>query len=107
MARTIKNRKPIDIKLIINENETVNVLKDSLEFRNFVFEHVYNAIKDAIKNKLGEAKVLNVVNLNYSLNINKSQFINALKNILNFHEEQENYLKCKEINKLIKKYEKL
>jgi uncharacterized protein (DUF4213/DUF364 family) len=72
-----------------------------------VFEKVLTSIKDAIKNKLNEAKVLNVINFNYSLIVNKSQYKDVLNSILRFYEEQEEYLKCKEITKIIKKYEKL
>ena len=107
MARTVKQYVPPNIELVIQEQEQITLLKESVEFKTFIFEQVLTAIKDAIKNKLNEAKVLNVVNFNYSLTITKSQFKDALNNILKFNEEQEEYLKCKDITKLIKKYEKL
>jgi hypothetical protein len=107
MARTVKQYVPPNIELVIHEQEEIKLLKESVEFKTFIFEQVLTAIKDAIKNKLSEAKVLNVVNFNYSLTITKSQFKDILDNILKFNEEQEEYLKCKDITKLIKKYEKL
>ena len=107
MARTVKQYVPPNIELVIQEQEQITLLKESVEFKTFIFEQVLTAIKDAIKNKFNEAKVLNVVNFNYSLTITKSQFKDALNNILKFNEEQEEYLKCKDITKLIKKYEKL
>jgi hypothetical protein len=54
-----------------------------------------------------KSKILNVVNFNYILIINKTQFKDILNTILKFYEEQEEYLECKEITKLIKKYGKL
>lgn len=107
MAKTIKQYIPPNIELVIYEQEQINLLKESIEFKTFVFEKVLTSIKDAIKNKLNEAKVLNVINFNYSLIINKSQYKDVLNSILKFYEEQEEYLKCKEITKIIKKYEKL
>ena len=89
MARTVKQYVPPNIELVIQEQEQITLLKESVEFKTFIFEQVLTAIKDAIKNKLNEAKVLNVVNFNYSLTITKSQFKDALNNILKFNEEQE------------------
>jgi hypothetical protein len=103
MAKTIKQYTPPNIELVIYEQEQVKLLNESIEFKMFILEQVLNAIKDAIKNKLDEIKVLNVINFNYSLNIEKSQFKVILNNTLKFYEEQEEYLKCKEISKLIKK----
>jgi hypothetical protein len=103
MAKTIKQYTPPNIELVIYEQEQVKLLNESIEFKMFILEQVLNAIKDAIKNKLDEIKVLNVINFNYSLNIEKSQFKVILNNALKFYEEQEEYLKCKEISKLIKK----
>lgn len=107
MAKTVKQYEPPNIELVIYEQEQVKLLKESVEFKTFIYEQVLTAIKDAIKNKLNEAKVLNVVNFSYSLIINKTQFGDILNTILKFNEEQEEYLKCKDITKLIKKYEKL
>lgn len=107
MARTVKQYVPPNIELVIQEQEQITLLKESVEFKTFIFEQVLTAIKDAIKNKLNDAKVLNVINFNYSLTITKSQFKDVLNNILKFNEQQEEYLKCKDITKLIKKYEKL
>jgi hypothetical protein len=107
MTRAVKQHVPLNIELIIYEQEQINSLKESVEFKTFIFKHVLISIKDAIKNKLNEAKILNVVNFNYTLIINKTQFKDILNTILKFYEEQEEYLECKEITKLIKKYGKL
>lgn len=107
MARTVKQYVPPNIELVVYEQEQIKLLNDSIEFKTFILEQVFNAIKDAIKNNINETKVLNVINFSYSLIIYKSQFKDILNNILKFYEQQEEYLKCKEINKLIKKYEKL
>jgi hypothetical protein len=103
MAKTVKQYTPPNIELVIYEQEQIKLLNDSVEFKIFIFEQVLNAIKDAIKNNINEIKVLNVTNFSYSLVIFKSQFKDILSNILKFYENQEEYIKCKEINKLIKK----
>ena len=80
MAREKTIRKPINIELILNEQEELEVLRNSVDFNTFVFNEVLEAMKYAIKTKQPEAKVLNIVNFNHK-----------------------NYLVCKEIDKLIKK----
>lgn len=107
MAKTVKQYSPLNIELVVYEQEQIKLLNESVEFKMFIFKHVFDAIKDAIKNNTDETKVLNVINFSYSLIIYKSQFKDILNNILKFYEQQEEYLKCKEVNKLIKKYEKL
>lgn len=103
MAREKTIRKPINIELILNEQEELEVLKDSVEFNTFVFKEVLDAIKYAIKAKQPEAKVFNIVNFNHMLTINKIDYKQILENMIQFHIKYENYELCKEIDKLIKK----
>ena len=103
MTKTVKQYAPLNIELVIYEQDQIDSLKNSVEFKTFIFENILISIKEAIKNKLNEIKILNVINFNYILTINKTQFKDILNNILKFYEEQEKYLECEEITKLIKK----
>jgi hypothetical protein len=103
MAKTKTVRKPINIELILNEQEELEVLRNSVDFNTFVFNEVLEAMKYAIKTKQPEAKVLNIVNFNHMLTINKVDYKQILENMIQFHIKHENYLICKEIDKLIKK----
>jgi hypothetical protein len=103
MTKTVKQYAPLNIELVIYEQDQIDSLKNSVEFKTFIFENILISIKEAIKNKLNEIKILNVINFNYTLTINKTQFKDILNNILKFYEEQEKYLECEEITKLIKK----
>lgn len=107
MAKAIEVRKPINIELIINKHEELEELKKSDKFNSFVFNEVLASIKDAIKNKSNEAKILNIVNMNYVLSIDKKEFKLVLMNMLEFYEKIEEYMVCKDINKLLKKVQKL
>ena len=52
MTRAVKQHVPLNIELVIYEQEQINSLKESVEFKTFIFKHVLISIKDAIKNKL-------------------------------------------------------
>jgi hypothetical protein len=103
MVKTITTRKPVNIELILNQQEELEILKKSVEFNTFVFKEVLAAITDAIKTKLPEAKIFNIINFNYILTISKTDFKQVLENMIQFHIKHEDYLVCKEIDKLIKK----
>ena len=57
MAKTKTVRKPINIELILNEQEELEVLRDSVEFNTFVFNEVLEAMKYVIKTKQPEAAI--------------------------------------------------
>jgi hypothetical protein len=103
MAKTVKEYTPINISLEITQQSELDILKDSVEFHSFIFEQVLEAVKVAIKTKLTEAKVLNIINYQYSLTISMTQFKEVLTKMLSFYEQQEEYMVCKEITKLLKK----
>jgi|LakMenEpi03Aug12_release.lakeMendotaPanAssembly.Ray.scaffolds.fasta_scaffold213856_3 hypothetical protein len=103
MAKTVKEHTPINISLEITQQSELDILKDSVEFHSFIFEQVLEAVKVAIKTKLTEAKVLNIINYQYSLTISMTQFKEVLTKMLSFYEQQEEYMVCKEITKLLKK----
>jgi hypothetical protein len=103
MAKTVKEYTPINISLEITQQSELDILKDSVEFHSFIFEQVFEAVKVAIKTKLTEAKVLNIINYQYSLTISMTQFKEVLTKMLSFYEQQEEYMVCKEITKLLKK----
>jgi len=103
MAKTVKEHTPINISLEITQQSELDILKDSVEFHSFIFEQVFEAVKGAIKTKAIEAKVLNIINYQYSLTIQKTQFKEVLSKMLSFYEQQEEYMVCKDITKLLKK----
>jgi hypothetical protein len=103
MARTVKQYVPPNIELVIQEQEQITLLKESIEFKTFIFEQVFEAVKVAIKTKLTKAKVLNIINYQYSLTISMTQFKEVLTKMLSFYEQQEEYMVYKEITKLLKK----
>lgn len=100
MVKTNITRVPTNIELMGDE---LGVLRKSVEFNTFVFKEALASIKDAIKAKSPDAKIFNIINFNYILSIDKKDFKPVLKNILQFHVTHENYLICKDVNKIIKK----
>jgi 23S rRNA C2498 (ribose-2'-O)-methylase RlmM len=102
-TKSVKTRKPLNINLEIRNQEQYKALTEAVNFKMLIFDEVVLAIHDAIINKSNEAQILNIINMNYTITINKSDFKQVLENALKFNEQQEDYTKCKEITKLIKK----
>jgi hypothetical protein len=101
--KTKKERKPVSISLKIDTYADLQALTESAAFKLFIFDKTLAAIKTAIRGKKNEITLFNIVNFNYLLSIDKTDFKKVLENIVQFYIEQEEYEKCKEVDKLIKK----
>jgi len=101
--KTKKERKPVSITLKIDTYADLQALTESAAFKSFIFDKTLAAIKTAIRGKKNEITLFNIVNFNYLLSIDKTDFKKVLENIVQFYIEQEEYEKCKEVDKLIKK----
>jgi hypothetical protein len=102
-----KERKPVPITLKIDTYADLQALTESATFKTFIFDKTLTAIKSAIRNKKNDITLFNIVNFNYLLSIDKADFKKVLESMIEFYVAQEEYEKCKEINKIIKKYEKI
>jgi hypothetical protein len=72
-------------------------------FKEAVYKETVESIKDAIKNKRKIAVVFDLYKSEYYLEINKSEWIQALQSCLDVLVEKEDYLNCVSIKELIDK----
>tara|TARA_R100000951_G_scaffold114300_1_gene118278 strand:+ start:167 stop:487 length:321 start_codon:yes stop_codon:yes gene_type:complete len=76
------------------------VFEDS--FISPIIRYTLGAIKYSIENKMNKAELFIIDNLSLSVDLPKSEFLNALKRILKHYEKEEDYNECVEIQNLIK-----
>jgi hypothetical protein len=79
--------------------------KNSEVFQHFILEESLKAIIDALKNNKPTAELFNIFNMSVIVEIEKSQFKAVLGKINNKFLGDEEYERCAEVSKLIKKYQ--
>ena len=98
----IEKRKIPLISFEYDEWEDLQHLVFDDNFISPIIRYTLEAIKYSVKNKLNKAELFIVDNLSLSVDLPKSEFLNALKRILKHYEKEEDYNECVEIQNLIK-----
>ena len=98
-----EERKPTNLELFFLDKLELEEMTSTPQFQGFVLEEAYKAIEYAIKNNLDSIKIFKLWNLGYVVKIDKSEYKKALKVILPYFEEKEDYNICSQITKLINK----
>jgi hypothetical protein len=86
-----------------NGKPDIDSLCENIVFTKAVFKETVEGIKDAINNKKKTAILFNLDESNYYIEIDKSQWKQALQTCMDLLVEQEDYLACSSIKKLIDK----
>jgi hypothetical protein len=68
--------------------------------RNIIYTNTFIGIKEAIKKRAKNAKIIEVNSSGHYITIVKEDFKTALDNTLNYHENLEDYETCAQIIKL-------
>jgi len=97
-----KERKIPLISFEYDEWEDLQDLVFEDSFISPIIRYTLGAIKYSIENKLNKAELFIIDNLSLSVDLPKSEFLNALKRILKHYEKEEDYNECVEIQNLIK-----
>lgn len=90
---TINGNGEVDIDTIINNDV----------FSKAVYLETFDSIKDAINNNKKIAVLFIIGRTEYTIELNKDQWKNALQSCIKEFEKDEQYEKCIEINDLISK----
>tara|TARA_Y100000296_G_C4954534_1_gene147867 strand:- start:45 stop:362 length:318 start_codon:yes stop_codon:yes gene_type:complete len=96
-------RKPTNLELFFFDKEELEEMTSTDQFRSFVKEEAYEAIKYATKHNLDKAEILRLWNLGFIVTIGKKEYSNALNSILPIYESKEDYDTCSKITELINK----
>lgn len=102
MSRRIK---PTKIDLVFPENTLLQNLEISEEFNIFIVKEALNILKQTIKLKKKKCVLFEIVNLNYKIVLNQSQFIPLLNKGIALYEKLEDFESCNELLKLKNEYE--
>lgn len=75
------------------------------KIQKLLFENVFINIKDALKTKKKEVVICNIIQVETSISIPKTHWVQALKSVLEYYVKVEDYSMCTQVNKLIKDIE--
>lgn len=100
-----KPNRPIYLEVYFDEVEDIKEglgsLIQSEDFKTVLKEEVLNRIRTFIEEKREEGALFRLVHYGVDLVINKNQYRQLLTTILTMYEQEEEYLKCSEIKKII------
>lgn len=99
---TVK-REITKIEIAYRDKNDLKNLSNSEEFQSLIMEDSFKGIEEAISKKWKKVELFNIINLSVIIEIKSSSFPSALNKISKYFEINENYEKCAEIKKLIKK----
>ena len=95
-----KNKEPLGIELFFDDESDLDILIDSKEFHDIIFNEVVRSLKVAIESKENKAVIINLTNLKCSLVSDKSNFASLIDNVILYFESKEDYEKCNELVEL-------
>jgi|TARA_S200002703_G_scaffold120451_1_gene106283 hypothetical protein len=99
-----EKREVTFIELSWDSQEDLVDLANSEQFQNFILEESLKAIIDALKNEKQTAELFNIFNMSVIIEIEKSQFKTVLNKLNEKFVYNEEYERCAQLKKLIKKY---
>ena len=103
-AEEIEKREVTHIELTWDNVDDLAELSASHQFKSFILEESLKSITHALKSNLKKAELFNIFNMSVIIEIKRSQFKVVLEKINSLFLEDEEYERCSELQKLIKKY---
>lgn len=103
MKTPVKTVEPVKLDLEFDFPEEIKYLATTETFVIFMYDNVLDIISKAIDQNLKKVNIIEIVNLNYVIEIDRNQYKKVLNTILKYYESLENYDKCMDIALVIKK----
>jgi len=103
MDKVVK-REVVNIELDWDNEQDLIELGDNEVFVDFILEESLKAIVDALKNNKEKAELFNVFNMSVIIELKKPQFKTVLEKVNRMLIKNEEYERCNELKKLIKKH---
>jgi hypothetical protein len=95
-----KNTEPLNLELFFDDESDLEILMETEEFHDLLFNEVIRALKLAIENKENKATILFLTNLKSALIVTEENFASLIDNVILYFEKLENYEKCNELVEL-------
>jgi hypothetical protein len=103
MSKNRRMRRKIPIlNVSLKDGATYDQLCEIPEMKILVMETTKAAITDGIKNNKKSITLFEIANTTYTIELDKSQWIKSLENIIGYYAEKEDYNACIDIKDLIK-----
>lgn len=99
-----EKREVTFIELSWDSQEDLDELANSEAFQHFILEESLKAIIDALENNKPTAELFNIFNMSVIVEIQKPQFKIVLNKLTEKFVGDEEYERCAQLKKLIKKY---
>jgi|LakMenE18May11ns_1017448.scaffolds.fasta_scaffold9955788_3 hypothetical protein len=103
MKTPVKTIAPIKLDLEFDSPEEIKYLATQETFVTFIYDNVLDIISKAADQNLKKVDIIEIINLNYVIELDKNQYKKVLNTILKHYESIENYDKCMDIALIIKK----
>lgn len=100
----VVKREVVNIELDWDNEQDLIELGDNEVFVDFILEESLKAIVDALKNNKEKAELFNVFNMSVIIELKKPQFKTVLEKVNRMLIKNEEYERCNELKKLIKKH---
>ena len=100
MEKENKKREILSVEILYDDKEDLDVLTESEDFHQLLFDEVVVGIEEALETNFSQAKIIYIPNLECSVIIYRRNFKAAIEEVIKFYENQEDYKKCAELVKL-------
>lgn len=97
MSKNTEMEIPLSLRIVYEEIEDIEVLKQSEEFLELIHKGAVAAIKQAIRKNKSDCVLFVVDNLNLKIKIEKSQYKKLLNSCIKYYENLEDYTTCQRL----------
>lgn len=91
---------PLNLVIEFNESSDLNSLSSNADFKKVIYEEMGKIFEFISKNKPEKMDVFKLNNLGITITLTKSEYKKALEKTIQYYTEQEDYIKCSELDKL-------
>jgi len=97
MSKTAETDIPLSLRIVFDEIEDIEVLKQNEEFLELIHRGAVAAIKQAIRKNKSECILFQIENLNLKIKIKKSQYKAIIDSCIKYYELIEDYQTCQKL----------
>lgn len=91
------------LRIYYNQTSDLKELFSSENSKEFIYDMLIDSIERGVERGLDEIEIFNIENYDSILMLKRDQFKYPLEVMLKYYESKEEYIKCADINKLLKK----